>query len=269
MAATIIPSTEIPRGSGSPAPGGPSRPRADAKPGSRAWLRKRERSKERYKLERTCIEETCRKAFIGGPSARWCPKCRARFLGHAKKYHWTPEMDEILRNHYAVEGQYRTAERLHIHPRAVYERASVLGLTRGADPKRWTPEEESLLEEWAGTYTIRTIARRLSRKPVSVSLKLRRMQISGAVRGGNTAASLAECFGVSDMTVASWIRRGLFGKVERLDVAREHAPFEVTDAQVLAFVRNNPTVFRLARVDQTWFLDLVFNSRASGNGKKP
>jgi hypothetical protein len=93
------------------------------------------------------------------------------------------------------------------------------------------------------------------------------MEISTAIREGHSATSLGLCFGVRQHTVCKWIARGFFGKVQTRTgeawTPGSGATCHITDAQVLAFVRDHPLEFQLSRVNQTWFLDLVFNAYAN------
>ncbi len=219
---------------------------------------------------RVCEETACRKAFAGRGPARWCPECRRSHRGRpALKYQWTPEKDAILRERY--DGRWGTAPgiaRQFGWPTGViHARASDLGLTRLHLPKRrWTKQEEAFLEEHAGARTVRSMARELGRGVAAIAWKLRDMEISGAVRDDTyTNGSLALCFGVSKEMVRRWVMAGYFGKVgSRYSEGGPALPGDwtsITAAQVRAFIRRHPTRFRLSRVDQLWFLDLVFEGR--------
>lgn len=215
-------------------------------------------------VERTCID--CGDTFLGGAKARLCPKrCRQKNVRfNSRKYDWTPERDEMIRSQYAHLGAKGMGAKFGYPAWQVQRRAAELGVARPSTARPWTPEEEAFLEEYAGVRATESLARHLRRSLVSTALKMARMKLSRAVREGHNSATLAACFGVSAMTVLVWVSKGLFGKVERGPRGR----LMITDAQILAFVRDNPRAFQLARVDQTWFLDLLFNREAGARRKR-
>jgi hypothetical protein len=216
-------------------------------------------------VERTCIE--CGDTFLAGPKARLCPKkCRQKNLRHnSRKYDWTPERDEMIRSQYAHLGAKGLGAKFGYPAWQVQRRAAELGAGRVSKARPWTPEEVAFLEEYAGVRATESLARHLRRSLCSVAMKMADLKLSRAVREGHNSATLAACFGVSAMTVSAWVNKGLFGKVEKGPRGR----FMITDAQILAFVRDNPRAFQLARVDQTWFLDLLFNREAGARRKRP
>ncbi len=70
--------------------------------------------------------------------------------------------------------------------------------------------------------------------------------------------------GGDNRIVNRWVREGLLKPTER--GAMREAFWRFTHGAVRSFVRQNPTAFRLDKVDQTWFLDLVFGDRRGGSG---
>lgn len=185
------------------------------------------------------------------------PTCRAT---KPAKYVWTPERDEILRANYdsRVRGRVRAlAARLSFPGWAIRVRATVLGLTRMSPRARaWTPEEDAVLDKWAGRRSVKWIADRLpGRTLTAVVGRFKRREISRAIEG-YTARSLAFAMGVDNRIVNRWVREGLL-KPNQRGVMRE-AHWNFTHGAVRTFVRNNPTAFRLDKVDQVWFMDLAF-----------
>ena len=193
-----------------------------------------------------------------------------------KIYFWTPEKDAILRERYdSRPGVPLSIARSFGWPAwAIKRRAAVLGLCRPptTPPRPWTAAEVAYLEEHAGTRVVASMARRLGRPISATVLKLRRLGLSRLIREDYTLRSLAECFGVDHHAVDRWIRLGLLvgdfrhgGAAPAYD--RDARRF--TDANVLAFVKANPTAFELRRVDQTWFLDLMLDATGPGHQSRP
>ena len=137
-------------------------------------------------------------------------------------------------------------------PAVVNRRAALLGLVQPRSVRPWTAEEEEFLEEWAGRRRVHWIARKLGRTWGSVVAKLRYDKINAAVQEGYTLDGLALGFGVEHRLVHDWIIKGWL-KARK----RDGRAYGFTDADVLRFIREHRTAFRLSRVDQTWFLDLV------------
>lgn len=221
-----------------------------------------------------CQTATCRAAFIGTERARYCGECRrilTRKGGPKRKYQWTQERDELIRARYAERGPLAPLAALWGYPEhAIRWRAAELGVGPMTPASRkWTPAELDYLEERAGQDTARMIARHLKRSLRSVIIQAHRQQIATRVREGYTAGDLGECFGVSDKTVARWIRLGYFGDVKRRNGGDSDADaYRIKERQVRRFLEAHRTVYSLQTTDQTWFLDLVFESRAVlGSGK--
>ncbi|MBW3671478.1 MAG: hypothetical protein KY432_07370 [Acidobacteria bacterium] len=216
-----------------------------------------------------CICQDCGERFDAYVTARFCRSCRYkpsnRRGGKKKKYEWTPERDQILREEYDGTIKGRAAEigqRLGFPGWVVRKRASLLGLTRPADRREWTEQETAFLGDHAGTRTVRWIAKRLERSDASVVLKLKRLGISRAIRDGTyTLRELEECFGVDHHSIDRWIARGLL-KGSRRGTDRPNDTWSFTDEQILAFIIENPTTFDLRKVDQLWFMDLLTSPEA-------
>ncbi len=259
-----------------PGPGGrtlrarPRLVRSEDTPGTPEHERKLERMRGHRLIQKNCID--CGRPFEGVRRARWCPDVcrpakRAAANRRRRKYEWTPDRLAYIQAHYDEIGARAIAEHFGFPTWQVAHKAAALGLGRHRQVKPWTPAEVAMLEEYAGVRTPRWIARELGRTLHSVVLKIRYVGLSTAIREGYTSHSLAPCFGVSPDTIGRWIRLGYFGRLETRDGearpqgSRSDIPHHLTDAQVLAFVKAHPTVFDLRKVDQTWFLDLVFKGR--------
>lgn len=210
-----------------------------------------------------CVD--CGRAFEARTAfARFGPCCRWKHRGRmAKKYPWTPELDAILRQRYdsGVRGRAGAIARSLGRPTwVIKKRARDLALAAPrANWANWTPGEVTFLEEHAGVRHVNWISKKLRRSLTSVVLKLKRLHISRRVREGYTMRELELALGLDHRRIEQLVSSGKLRARVRGNLHVEAWRF--TDGDVRDFVRRHPTAFRLDRVDQLWFLDLVFQGR--------
>jgi hypothetical protein len=199
--------------------------------------------------------------------ARICPTCRgrrgsaSRYKRTPKKYQHTEATDAVIRERYDGKVRNRTqaiARSLGWPKWQICKRAAELGLTRPwpAERRGWSNDEVKFLVVNAGSRPTGWMARRLGRTISSVVLKLKRMRISRAIKEGYTKSALSDCFGVDHKVLDGWAKAGQL-KVTYREETKEGETWQITDAAVLRFIRDNPTGFRLDKVDQVWFLGLI------------
>jgi hypothetical protein len=140
--------------------------------------------------------------------------------------------------------------------------ASRLGLSQGGHRRGWTAAEEDYLRERVGIVNVGKIARSMKRTVLSVECKADKLQLSVRVREGYCVADLCEVFGAHYSTVRSWMRRGLFGKVKE-----EGISLRVAERDVHRFLRTHAREYDLRRVDQVWFVAMVFGHLAGRGGQ--
>lgn len=210
------------------------------------------------KLQISCRD--CQGLFLATAAARYCPDCRWKHRGKkAKKYPWTPERDATLRARYdgKVRGNPAQVAALFGWPTCVIKkRAAALGLCYAIDRRDWTEEETAFLMDHAGDRTSGWISKQLKRSETSVVLKFKRLKISRRVRDGYTLRDLEMCFGVDHRVIERWVREGKL-YVRKRHTARPLQVWKATDENILQFIVENPMAFRLDKVDQVWFLDLI------------
>lgn len=205
--------------------------------------------------------------LTGRPLARYCDSHRWRHRGKPRLYPLTPEREAYMRAHYQphVRGiSHRVAGVLGVPKWRVCRWASELGLTGTQTERRpWTPEEDSVLEAHLGQRHIGWIAKRLRRSLTSVTVRAKRLGLSRRAHDWLTAEQVALAFGVDRGTPLHWIAKGLL-VAQRW--GQDHAngrasAWRVEVEDIRRFVQAHPTAFSLAKVDQVWFLDLVFKGR--------
>jgi len=175
---------------------------------------------------------------------------------------WTRERDEIMRREYdpKVRGRAQEiADKFGWPGWAIKKRAIYLGLTRTEDRRKWTGEEERFLLLHAGHRHVHWMAKQLKRTETSVVVKLKRLKISRAMREGYTLQELELCFGCDHRAIERWAREGKLRVKKRLYKTGRlyRRPWAVADAAILEFIRDYPLAFRLDKVDQVWFMDLI------------
>jgi hypothetical protein len=210
----------------------------------------------------------CGEEFLGTLYQTRCRKCRFREASAAqwkvrrRKYDWTPERDQLLRDRYdsLVNGRVLQIARALGWPAwVIKKRAAALGIvTKVLHRHEWTPEQIAFLEEWTGSRSSKWIARRLGLNETCVINKQKRLGFSRRVQGdGYTVHELELCLGMDHRYINRWIREGkLKAKLRGTD--RPHDAYVINDADVLAFLRAHQLDYNLRRVDQAWFLGLVF-----------
>lgn len=225
------------------------------------------------KTRKPCAD--CGKGFLGTAPARFCPDCRWRHRGQKpKKYLWTAERDQLLRARYngRVKGRAAAVAALFSWPCwVIKKRAAQLGLCYSMDRRDWTERETAFLMEHAGHRHTHWIAKQLGRTETSVVLKFKRLRISRRFKEGYTMRELELCFGTDHHVIERWVREGKLisakpGQpgdgghavgIRRRGTARARDPWMVSDTDLLRFITSWPLVFRLDKVDQLWFMDLV------------
>ncbi len=201
----------------------------------------------------------CNGTFTCGPFAKWCPHCRWKQRAPKHKYEWTPERDALMRHRYDSRVKGRVVEiaaSLKFPKWAVTRRAQHLGLAHTVDRKEWTAKEETFLIGYSGRRHLEWLARKLDRPVSSVTNKLKRMKISRAWREGYTLRELELCFGCDHHGIERWVREGQL-QISRRGTCRQHDAWYVTDRQILDFLFAHPMAFRLDKVDQVWFMDMM------------
>jgi len=215
------------------------------------------------KVTRVCKNPECRQDFVGWPGATHCPKCRSTIRGKKiwdgrRKYVWTPERNQILRDHYnhnatAIAQQYFPG-----WPKwAIVHQAQALGLCRTKE-KPWTKAEDAFLTEWAGVHTAQWMQKELRRRTVTaIVVRLKRLKLNRRIQAdGLTLSQLESALGVDHRQIIAWWRSGRLKGTHRTN-PNEHERYEFQEHDVVDLLLKHPSCFRLDRVDQAWFMGLM------------
>jgi len=227
------------------------------------------------RVTQVCKNPSCRQDFIGLNGSKYCPSCRGLWRCQQawqgrRKHVWTPERDQLLRDHYRNNPTAIAARFFPGWPKwVVSRRACALGLARVKE-KPWTAAEDALVREWAGRHTVIWMARQLrSRTPTAIAVRLKRLHISRRIQAdGLTMCQLEQALGVDHRQIKAWWRSGrLKGVYHEQRHASERYEFQEDD--VVEFLLTHPFVFRLDRVDQAWFMGLMRDAVQAAREQQP
>jgi hypothetical protein len=177
----------------------------------------------------------------------------------------TPDVETTIRRHYqprtpGVIG--RLARILGWSSSRVSRAVAKLGLPRRTRT-RWTPEQDRFLMRWAGERSPKWISYRMRKEglgnhsPRSIVDRFKRLDISYRIVSGYTIADVAECFGVCPTLVRRWLEKGYIDTRGASKDSRGNIRF--TDRILRTFVRKHPQEYSFQKVDQEWFLRMIFS----------
>lgn len=197
-----------------------------------------------------------------------CRKGSTSGLRFARVYPQRDDIDTAIREgymHMRAKGDIKAlAARIGRPAWWVQKRASTLGVTRTNRTRIdcWTREELAILEEWAAC-NLNTIRRKLKaagfvRTETAIAVKLKRLKLDREDPNRWSATALAPLLGVNPATVADWAeRRGLRATRESWG---PNGRLMITRKDLRNWIACCPRYIDLRRVDQPWFMDLVFGS---------
>ena len=200
-----------------------------------------------------------------------------------RKYFFTPEMDEQIRRLYlikvgikavAYQGPVRDLAKRFGMPRwRVSRRAVELGIlpVQKKEPN-WSDRELKILE-MSAHLTLPKIQIHLEkagfhRTQMGILLKRRRMRFLQNLNG-QSARSVARCFGIDDHTIIRWIGKGWL-KAKRRGTNRTEAQrgdhWYIKDRWIRDFIIDNVAVIDMRKVDKYWLVDLLAEPGGRGPG---
>lgn len=188
----------------------------------------------------------------GGIPQKWVLDAPGRQLILARYDGRTATIDELAR-------------RLGV-PRYVVKRwGRELGLARQKEA-RWTPDEDSYLEEHLHRLSLAAIATHLGRTKNAVTLRAQRHLGISKGYEGYTLCGLCAALGCDHHKVERWLRAGWLRGTRRQS---ERTPQQggdmwlFTDGAVRAFVREHPQEVDPRRADWVWLVDVLTGQGAT------
>jgi len=196
-----------------------------------------------------------------------------------RKFPDSPEIDEVLRTAYRQSREYTSCDSSRPRGLTLKEialrfgrtraylrrRAEELNLTRRRIKRcpKWTEEEQRILERSAH-LSCQVIQKRLGKEGYERTIGAIRDRITlHHLRQGTPyyrQEELSRLLGVSAQAVRRWMREGLI-RCQRMQTASPTDPLLVHRNEIRRFIQRNPMAVDLKRVDQFWFLDLVFDGK--------
>lgn len=183
----------------------------------------------------------------------------------AKKYPDEPWIDTAIREGFAKARKRgdltELSKRIDRPAHWVHRRARELGIGRaGTRLDDWSPTELEVLERYAPCrpYYIRN---RLAiagykRSESAISNKLQRMKFDRHDPDRWSAEELGMLLGVAGSTITRWIERNGLPANQK----KEKGHWTIERGPLRGWIAKNPAIIDLRRVDQPWFMDLVFGS---------
>jgi hypothetical protein len=187
-------------------------------------------------------------------------------LTFERRFKNSEALDTAIREGYMHATQkgdiLRLANRLDRPAWWVQKRAAKLGMTRTNRTRldSWTKPELDILETYASA-SIAVIGKKLraagfKRTETGVAVKLKRLKLDRQDPDAWCANSLAPMIGVDPNTIRKWIEsHGL--TATRADATGR---YRITRRNLRAWVARNHQRIDLRRVDQTWFMELIFGA---------
>lgn len=191
----------------------------------------------------------------------------------------SPEIDEALRMVYGLSRDYGRGDSSHTGSLTLKEITLRFGRTRGYLRRRaeelnlplrqvkrhskWSEEEQRILERNAH-LSCEAIQKRLVNEGYKRTISAIRDRITlHNLRQGTPyfrQEELVQYLGVSAQKVRRWMQEGLI-RCQRMQTNSPTDPRLVHRNEVRRFVQRNPMAIDLRRVDQLWFLDIVFDGK--------
>lgn len=210
-----------------------------------------------------------------GQPPRFCSReCRKKGIPKTRtaktKYVITPEIHEMIKHVYqdmTGNGEVnRLAARLGLPRWKISRYATAQGwIAQQKKEPDWSEQELHILEQNAH-HTVRLIQKRLAkygfhRSESGIIQKRKRMRYLQNLNG-QSATSLALCFGSDIKTITRWIFQGYL-KATKRGTARTAAQggdqWWIKENDVRRFVMNNAELIDIRKVDKFWFIDMLAN----------
>lgn len=134
---------------------------------------------------------------------------------------------------------------------AIYLKARRLNITLIQDRRKWTKEEETLLQDLWGNKPIELIAKKMKRTVFSLKVKAVRMGLGSMIRNNGdliTISDMVDILNVSrDRIITTWVKYGLNLKQKKLTSSKVY--YVITWKDLLTFLEENQNEWDSRDVD--------------------
>ena len=186
-----------------------------------------------------------------------------------QKYFFTKEIDEkiitIYNNKNRIKGDISELSSFFKIPKyIIYKRANKLGVCKKTKEQIWKPEEIKIINQLIN-HSVNYIHKQLLLKKYKRSYSAIRNKLN-SIRNllkneTYNANNLAICFGVSSDTVEKWIHK------KYIETEKIGNIYIIRNESIKKFIQNFPNKFILSKVNQIWFLDIIFDGKLFKNNK--
>lgn len=175
---------------------------------------------------------------------------------------YTPQAIEYVAknyNPYEMGSLAKVSKALKLAPETIQKMALKAGVPGVTEKKkvcrRWSAEDDAFIFENAFNKSWVWIGKQLGRTARAVYCRARRIGLDKEVRDYYTTTDVATVMGVDHSTVVYWIDNGWL-RVFTVE-GEVNTFYRTTEKEIIRFIMNHPTKFRLRNVDQFWFMDML------------
>ena len=183
------------------------------------------------------------------------------------RYNFTQEIDKKIIETYTKENRLKgdistLSSIIKIPKYIIYKRAKKLGINNILFNQKWSSQELSLLNKNINKsvnfiYNL-LIKNKFRRTKSAIKNKIEEIRKTIRIDTYN-AHTLALCFGVNNDTVERWIHKNY------LQAKKIGNLFSIQLINIKKFIQNYPNKFEISKVNQLWFLDVIFDGKLFKN----
>lgn len=167
----------------------------------------------------------------------------AKKLGFIRKdkVRWETYEDNLLKEKIGTLSVGEIADVLGRTTNSVYNRITKLGIAQNV----WTPEEEALLEDTWGCYSIETIAKNLEKTPEAIRKKVTQKKLGPAFEANGQYLKVSEIENIlnvsGDRIRKNWFKKGL--KVHKVKISEKKRIYGIKIADLFTFLEQHQDYF--------------------------
>ena len=189
----------------------------------------------------------------------------------ARKYHFTAEMDDQIRQVYRTNTGKSEVNELSVKLKLPRWRVSrrareIMAYEPRIKEPNWSEAELKILKDNAHKtpITIRKILKKsgFTRSATGILLKRRRLEWTGKNLAGYSASLLAQCLGIDQHSITNLINKGHL-KAKRRGTARKNPKEDywwIIEEDIKKFIIESIGLIDIRKVDKFWLVDILTGS---------